>query len=156
MSETLDHLAATPRRTLAMRLAERNGQRALRAARLARLRASDEPLAAAGQAPRAGAAIEAYLPAASAAAEAATAPGPLALPEAAPPAVPLAPGELARLAGVGPGLAALLRRAGLVRLADIAPLEPAALAARLGPAGRLVPAARWIAAARGEAAEPLP
>ena len=39
---------------------------------------------------------------------------------------------------------------GLRRLADLAPLAPEALAARLGPIGRLVPAEAWIAGARGD------
>ena len=56
--------------------------------------------------------------------------------------------DLDRLPGVGPGLVWALERAGLRRLADLAPLAPAELAARLGPLGRLVPAARWIATAR--------
>ncbi len=60
-------------------------------------------------------------------------------------------GDLERLPGAGPGLVAALRRAGLARLADIAPLAPEALAARLGPLGRLVPAAAWVAAARDAA-----
>ena len=47
-----------------------------------------------------------------------------------------------------------LGRAGLVRLADLARLEPEALAARLGPIGRLIPAAAWIAVARAETAAP--
>ena len=59
--------------------------------------------------------------------------------------------DLDRLPGAGPGLVAALRRAGLARLADIAPLAPEALAARLGPLGRLVPAAAWVAAARDAA-----
>ena len=63
-----------------------------------------------------------------------------------------APGDLDRLPGIGPGLVWALERAGLRRLADLALLDPAALAARLGPLGRLVPAERWIAAAR-EAAD---
>ena len=50
-----------------------------------------------------------------------------------------------------PGWSAALRRAGLARLADIAPLAPEALAARLGPLGRLVPAEAWVAAARDAA-----
>ena len=58
------------------------------------------------------------------------------------------PGDLDRLPGVGPGLIWALERAGLRRLADLAPLAPAELAARLGPLGRLVPAERWIATAR--------
>ncbi|HVH01735.1 MAG TPA: hypothetical protein VM891_02055, partial [Amaricoccus sp.] len=57
-------------------------------------------------------------------------------------------GDLALLPGIGPGLVWALRRAGLARLADLAPLEAAELAARLGPLGRLVPAAAWIARAR--------
>ena len=56
--------------------------------------------------------------------------------------------DLERLAGVGPGLAWALRRAGIPDLASVAALEPEALAARLGPLGRLVPARAWIAAAR--------
>ena len=47
-----------------------------------------------------------------------------------------------------------LGRAGLARLADLARLEPEALAARLGPIGRLIPAAAWIAVARAETAAP--
>ena len=57
-------------------------------------------------------------------------------------------GDLDRLPGVGPGLIWALDRAGLRCLADLAPLAPSELAARLGPLGRLVPAERWIAAAR--------
>jgi hypothetical protein len=57
-------------------------------------------------------------------------------------------GDLDRLPGVGPGLIWALERAGFERLADLAPLAPSELAARLGPLGRLVPAERWIAAAR--------
>ena len=64
-----------------------------------------------------------------------------------------APRDLDRLPGAGPGLVGALERAGLARLADIAPLAPEELAARLGPIGRLVPAEAWIAAAR-EAAPP--
>jgi predicted flap endonuclease-1-like 5' DNA nuclease len=60
--------------------------------------------------------------------------------------------ELDGLPGVGPGLAWALARAGLVRRADLAALEAAELAARLGPLGRLVPAEAWIAAARAEGA----
>lgn len=56
--------------------------------------------------------------------------------------------DLDQLPGVGPGLIWALRRAGIARLADLAPLAPEALAARLGPLGRLVPAARWIETAR--------
>ena len=57
-------------------------------------------------------------------------------------------GDLDRLPGVGPGLIWALDRAGLRCLADLAPLAPSELAARLGPLGRLIPAERWIAAAR--------
>ena len=56
--------------------------------------------------------------------------------------------DLGRLPGAGPGLVQALRRAGLHRLSDVARLDPAGLAARLGPIGRLIPAAAWIAAAR--------
>ncbi len=145
--------ADRPRQTLAMRLAERERQRAERAERLARLR----------QAPPAAddaeAALEEFLRAltgagtpAPRAGRGARAGGGAALP---------APGgaggararhrDLERLPGAGPGLVAALRRAGLARLADIAPLAPEALAARLGPLGRLVPAAAWVAAARDAA-----
>ena len=48
---------------------------------------------------------------------------------------------------VGPGMLWALRRAGVAALADLAALEPAALAARLGPLGRAVPALAWIATA---------
>lgn len=59
--------------------------------------------------------------------------------------------DLERLAGVGPGLVWVLRRAGIPDLASVAALEPEVLAARLGPLGRLVPARAWIEAARGDA-----
>ena len=65
-----------------------------------------------------------------------------------------APTDLDRLPGAGPGLIGALRRAGIDRLADIAPLAPDALADRLGPIGRLVPAAAWVATAREAAAPP--
>ena len=71
-------------------------------------------------------------------------------------AAPRTPGDLDRLPGVGPGLIWALERAGIARLADLAPLAPSELAARLGPLGRLIPAERWIALAReaeGGAAE---
>ena len=68
-----------------------------------------------------------------------------------PAAAEVEPCDLERLAGVGPGLVWALRRAGIRDLDALAALEPAALAARLGPIGRLVPAAAWIATARGEA-----
>ena len=67
---------------------------------------------------------------------------------------PEAASDLGRLPGAGPGLVQALGRAGLARLADLARLEPAALAARLGPIGRLIPAAAWIAVARAETAAP--
>ena len=67
---------------------------------------------------------------------------------------PEAASDLGRLPGAGPGLVQALGRAGLARLADLARLEPEALAARLGPIGRLIPAAAWIAVARAETAAP--
>jgi hypothetical protein len=57
--------------------------------------------------------------------------------------------DLRSLAGVGPGLAWALRRAGIPDLASVAAIEPEALAARLGPIGPLVPARAWVEAARG-------
>jgi len=160
-----------PRQTLAMRLAERNRQRALRAERLARLRppavSEGTPEEAPGEAPVAAgrpddaaeAALEDFLRMI-----AADHPAPPAGPPVEPgtllsfqrPEAPsafaegpvAAPGDLDRLPGIGPGLVWALERAGLRRLADLAPLAPAELAARLGPLGRLVPAERWIAAAR--------
>jgi hypothetical protein len=57
--------------------------------------------------------------------------------------------DLRRLAGVGPGLAWALRRAGIPDLASVAAIEPEALAARLGSIGPLVPARAWVEAARG-------
>jgi predicted flap endonuclease-1-like 5' DNA nuclease len=121
---------ALPRQTLAMRLAERERQRSERAERLARL----HPAAAKAEAPAP-----------------APAPEPAAVlhfqrPEMMTAAVPET--DLDRLPGAGPGLVGALRRAGLARLADVAPLAPEALAARLGPIGRLVPAEAWVAAAR--------
>ena len=145
--------AARPRQTLAMRLAERERQRAERAERLARLR----------QAPPAAddaeAALEEFLRALTGAGTPAPGAGPRR------PSrrrcctssarrrrrSPSPTDDLDRLPGAGPGLVAALRRAGLARLADIAPLAPEALAARLGPLGRLVPAAAWVAAARDAA-----
>jgi len=171
-----------PRQTLAMRLAARNRQRELRAERLARLRPPStelgsepgtEPAAEPGVHPDARPApAAAPAPGAIDAAELAledflrTLTGDLPpLPEG-PPVEPgellpfqrlvepasRAPGDLDRLPGVGPGLIWALERAGLFRLADLAPLSPAELAARLGPLGRLIPAERWIASAR-EAAD---
>ena len=151
--------AERPRQTLAMRLAERERQRAERAERLARLR----------QAPPAAddaeAALEEFLRALTGAGTPVPGPAPEPAPEPAavlhfqrPEAALVAAaepepdtGDLDRLPGAGPGLVAALRRAGLARLADIAPLAPEALAARLGPLGRLVPAAAWVAAARDAA-----
>jgi len=153
-----------PRQTLAMRLAERNRQRELRAERLARLR---PPPASAPAAAGSAAAPTPARPESADAAEAAledflralTADCP---PPEAPPAEPGAllsfqrpaeapaqtPGDLDRLPGVGPGLVWALERAGLRCLAHLAPLAPSELAARLGPLGRLIPAERWIATAR--------
>ena len=153
--------ARWPRQTLAMRLAERNRQRALRAERLARLRPRGG-----GRGPRqdrrlragdaAEAALEDFLKALTAGHPAPpegppVEPGellPFVRPEAPAEAAEAPPGDLDRLPGVGPGLVWALERAGLRCLADLAPLAPAELAARLGPLGRLVPAERWIAAAR--------
>jgi predicted flap endonuclease-1-like 5' DNA nuclease len=127
-----------PRQTLALRLAERNRQRALRAERLARLR----PAAPAAGADAAAAAMDdPETDAAEAALEAFL----RALAGDRPPA----PADLDRLPGAGPGLIWALERAGLRRLADLAPLAPGELAARLGPLGRLVPAQAWIELARG-------
>jgi predicted flap endonuclease-1-like 5' DNA nuclease len=153
-----------PRQTLAMRLAERNRQRELRAERLARLR---PPSASAPAAAGSAAAPTPARPESADAAEAAledflralTADCP---PPEAPPAEPGAllsfqrpaeapaetSGDLDRLPGVGPGLVWALERAGLRCLAHLAPLAPSELAARLGPLGRLIPAERWIATAR--------
>jgi predicted flap endonuclease-1-like 5' DNA nuclease len=131
-----------PRQTLAMRLAERNRQRELRAERLSRLRQPDAADAA-------EAALEGFL-------RALTGDRPPPPPPAAEPGAVLRfqrpePSDLDRLPGVGPGLIWAMERAGVRRLADLAPLEPRELAARLGPLGRLVPAQSWIAAARAAA-----
>jgi predicted flap endonuclease-1-like 5' DNA nuclease len=146
-----------PRQTLAMRLAERNRQRALRAERLARLRpaapAAGDPAedpAADPETDAAEAALEAFL-------RALAGDRPPAPPAPPPPGAvlpfqrpePPAPADLDRLPGAGPGLIWALERAGLRRLADLAPLAPGDLAARLGPLGRLVPAQAWIEVARG-------
>ena len=160
---TEDRTAAQPRQTLAMRLAERERQRAQRAERLARLRPGAADAAAAAADDDAEAALEEFLRALTGGGgrrgrprRPAPAPEPAAVlhfqrPEAAP-SRPRRD-DLDRLPGAGPGLVGALERAGLARLADIAPLAPEALAARLGPIGRLVPAEAWIAAAR-EAAPP--
>jgi predicted flap endonuclease-1-like 5' DNA nuclease len=76
------------------------------------------------------------------------APEPKATPAETPAETPVPAGDLDRLPGVGPGLVWALGQAGITRLADLAPLAPEDLAARLGPLGQLVPAATWIAAAR--------
>ena len=165
MTPEIPDPATRPRQTLAMRLAERERQRAERAERFARLR----------QAPPAAddaeAALEEFLRALTGAGTPAPGPAPERGPSPEPAPEPAAvlhfqrpeaalvaaaepepdTGDLDRLPGAGPGLVAALRRAGLARLADIAPLAPEALAARLGPLGRLVPAAAWVAAARDAA-----
>jgi predicted flap endonuclease-1-like 5' DNA nuclease len=113
-----------------------------------------EPAPAAADAEDAAAALEEFLRALTGGAKPAPAPAPGS--ELGPAAVlhfqrPAsgAPGrDLDRLPGAGPGLVRALERAGLRRLADIAPLAPEELAARLGPIGRLVPAQAWIDAAR--------
>jgi predicted flap endonuclease-1-like 5' DNA nuclease len=195
-----DRSAPEPRQTLAMRLAERNRQRALRAERLARLRpgAPPPPEAAPGRMPEAalgrmpeaapGRVVEGFAEAGAGLADnpegdrgsepddaidsaealeaflrALTGDRPAPPPPAAEPAAVLSfqrperpaerersedPGDLARLAGAGPGLIWALQRAGLRRLADLAPLGPEELVARLGPIGRLVPAEAWLATAR--------
>ena len=193
--------SGTARRTLAMRIAQRNR---LRAERLARLRPAPDPeppMPAPDMSAPPGSALEEFLraltraperPAACAqpAPRAAAAPGrragagdfdtgaevdadtdtvlgaeagfepaptavlpferrlPEAVTDAAPPPDATEICDLAGLDGVGPGLIWALRRAGLMSLADVASLEPEALAARLGPLGRLVPARDWVAAAR--------
>jgi predicted flap endonuclease-1-like 5' DNA nuclease len=154
-----------PRQTLAMRLAERERQRAERAERLARLKPVAPGPATLPAADDAEAALEEFLRALTGGQRPAPAPGPAAMPvpEPAPTAVlhfqrpeaapePAAPTDLDRLPGAGPGLVGALRRAGFGRLADLAPLAPEELAARLGPIGRLVPAEAWVAAARAAAA----
>ena len=150
MTETPD-ARDRPRQTLAMRLAERERQRAERAERLCPTAAGP---AAGGRRRRGGAR---GVPAGADRGRGA-APAPAAALEPAavlhfqrPEAAPEPDGDLDRLPGAGPGLVAALRRAGLARLADIAPLAPEALAERLGPLGRLVPAAAWVAAARDAA-----
>jgi hypothetical protein len=161
--------AQGPRQTLAMRLAARNRQRELRAERLARLHPSGklpdpQPGSCVDPEPGSEAALEDFLRTLTGdlpplpegppvepgellsfqrPAEAATRTGGAA---GARPA-----GDLDRLPGVGPGLIWALERAGIARLADLAPLAPAELVARLGPLGRLVPAERWIATARDAA-----
>lgn len=162
-----DRSQPEPRQTLAMRLAERNRQRTLRAERLARLRPSGPADPAAdvttGEGLDAEAALEEFLRALTgdrAAAAPAAVPEPGAIlhfqrperaepPERPPAAKAAAPGDLDRLPGAGPGLIWALERAGLRRLADLAPLGPEDLVARLGPIGRLVPAQAWLDTARG-------
>ena len=167
---------AEPRQTLAMRLAERNRQRALRAERLARLRPAAAPdgFGEAQRAPRAepaaaasatppprgadaidsAAALEEFLRALTGARGESPRPAPppgalLRFQRPQPETEPEPePGDLDRLTGVGPGLIWALERAGIRRLADLAPLGPEDLAARLGPIGRLVPAEAWLATAR--------
>jgi predicted flap endonuclease-1-like 5' DNA nuclease len=149
-----------PRQTLAMRLAARNGQRELRAARLARLRVPAGPDAPDDGGGDDAAALEDFLRALAGA----TRPGhpaasrPLPAGEVLPFHPAPAPAcDLDRLPGAGPGLVLALRRAGLPRLADVAALAPQELAVRLGPIGRLIPAEAWIAAARAAAApDPAP
>jgi predicted flap endonuclease-1-like 5' DNA nuclease len=124
--------------TLASRLAERNRLRELRAARLARLHGDD-------------AALEEFLRALTG-----SAPAREPEPGSEPAAVlhfqrPEPPTDLDRLPGAGPGLIWALGQAGIRSLADLAPLEAAELAARLGPIGRLVPAQAWIDIARAAA-----
>ena len=166
-----------PRQTLAMRLAARNRQRELRAERLARLhppgkQPGPQPESCVDPEPASEAPAQAALDAAEVALEdfLRTLTGGLPpLPEG-PPVEPgeLLPfqrraeaptqtggaagarpaGDLDRLPGVGPGLIWALERAGIACLADLAPLAPTELVARLGPLGRLVPAERWIATAR--------
>ena len=179
MTEESPSRIPAPRQTLAMRLAERERQRRLRAERLARLRAAPPGLAedpaldaCGGARPRpgggrgrggrprgrgggargvpAGADRRREAPRAGAGARAGAA---AVLHFQRPPASPGAPErdlerDLDRLPGAGPGLVWALERAGLCRLADIAPLAPEELAAKLGPLGRLVPAQAWIDAAR--------
>ncbi len=165
--------SAGARRTLALRLAQRNRLRAERAERLARLHRGpgDAPQAAATD--DEGAALEEFLRALTGGLRS-EAPVVLPPPGAVlpfqrpaldtPPQAPAAPApaqpaaaakapDLDRLPGAGPGLVRALERAGLRRLADLAPLAPEDLAARLGPLGRLVPAAAWIAVARRAVAE---
>ena len=168
--------AVPPRQTLAMRLAERERQRAERAERLARLRPAspaatlDRDTGRAGARRRRGGARgipagadrgggghcrDTRLRTPTSAAESAAVLT-FQRPETAPAATSEAatPTDLDRLPGAGPGLIGALRRAGIDRLADIAPLAPDALADRLGPIGRLVPAAAWVATAREAAAPP--
>jgi hypothetical protein len=152
-----------PRQTLAMRLAERQRQRELRAERLARLRgaapaspasaAAPEVPAGSGSDDEAEAALEDFLRALTG-----DRPVPPPPPPPEPGAVlhfqrperpaPAASSDLDRLPGAGPGLVWALERAGIHCLADLAPLAPADLVARLGPIGRLVPAEVWLETAR--------
>ena len=158
---------SAPRPTLAMRMAERGRLRAERAERLARLAPAPAPSRAAppliASERDAAVALEEFLRSLTQGLNGAAAPaaGPGAGQPAAPGAVlpfqrpaetgRAAASDLDRLQGIGPGLLWALRRAGIAGLADLAALEPATLAARLGPLGRLVPAGDWIAVARSGA-----
>lgn len=165
-AEMPERAGGAERPTLAARLAERGRQRALRAERLARLRPAArnaETVSGAAQAgDEAEAALHAFLRALTGdqAASAPVSPGAPAAgaaevlsfqrPErmAGETAGPVPASDLESLPGVGPNLVWALEQAGVGGLADLAALEPADLAGRLGPIGRLVPAADWIAAAR--------
>ena len=65
-----------------------------------------------------------------------------------------APGDLDRLPGVGPGLIWALERAGLFRLADLAPLSPAELAAFRETVGLAL--AEFLAEIERRGAAPMP
>ncbi len=148
-----------------MRLAERQRQRELRAERLARLRgaapagpaaaaAPEAPAGSDGSDDEAEAALEDFLRALTGDRPAPPPPPPpepgavlhFQRPER--PASAAGPCDLDRLPGAGPGLVWALERAGIRCLADLAPLAPADLVARLGPIGRLVPAEVWLETAR--------
>jgi predicted flap endonuclease-1-like 5' DNA nuclease len=78
---------------------------------------------------------------------------PLPRPARSAPAAVLDTGGLATLPGVGPGLVAMLVRAGVTDLTDVAALGPAGLAARLGPLARLIDLAAWSAYAAAATAD---
>jgi predicted flap endonuclease-1-like 5' DNA nuclease len=163
-AETGAEIEAGPGPSLAARLAERSRQRALRAERLARLRPPAPALAPAVAVPtdEAETALQEFLRALTgdlpvpetAAAGTRTAAAEVLAFQRPEPDVKLEDGaedgvsDLEALPGVGPNLVWALEQAGIGCLADLVPLEPADLVARLGPIGRLVPAAGWIAAAR--------